>query len=168
MISIRNIEVKLGLIMGFSAFFLSPLIGIISDISLPVVLMRTVVLTFVFFGLGYGALFLIRRYVPEFYEVLNTSGSIEERNPEEIDTGMQPETEGGIDDEAESTDAEDYSIGEMPAGRQYAAPEYDSFSSSASSGVEKMGRHILEEKGIKYEPKIMAEAIRTMMSKDEE
>ncbi|MGL4370567.1 MAG: hypothetical protein ACRCUT_12975, partial [Spirochaetota bacterium] len=36
-----------------------------------------------------------------------------------------------------------------------------------TKGKEKLGKHILEEKGMKFEPKIMAEAIKTMMSKDQ-
>ncbi len=161
MISFGNIEVRLGLILAVSAFILSPLIGIVSGISFVVVLIRTVIMSALFFGLGFGAMVLVKKFVPEFYEVLSTSAPAPEQNPEEIDTGVEAiagevDTEGeGEFDESGEPDDSSYDPGYEPIGE-------------SGTGAAKMGRHILEEQGLKYEPKIMAEAIRTMMSRDED
>lgn len=161
MISIANIEVKVGLVLALSAFVISPLVGIVSGISVLVVLIRTVVVTLIFFGLGFGALILIKKFVPEVYEILSSTPAAAQ-NPEEIETGVdQPEEEFSSDSPEEFDDSGG------PNESSY-DPGIEPMAETGAAGVGKMGRHILEEKNLKYEPKIMAEAIRTMMSRDDE
>jgi hypothetical protein len=166
MISLRNIEFKLGLVLAALAFIISPLVGIISGVSIIVVLIRTVIVSVLFFGLGFGAIMLIKQFVPEFYDALNSASVSESANPEDIETGVESEAPSsleGQEDEITEDESDSYSPGEVPT---YTDSGFDSV--GAASGGSKMGRHILEEKGLKYEPKIIAEAIRTMMSRDDD
>jgi len=174
-------DVKFSAVMGFIAMILSFFTGIIAGNSPGQVLLRTAVLTIVFLAIGYLAMFIIRRYVPEIYEYLSSSlpgnrdrmsgdlkdipGSISLETPGEEIEGSAAANEGsgtGIK-KPEKLDEEELSGGFVP----FKDNTFDTYS-TVKPGKADLGKHLLEEKRIKYEPKIMAEAIRTMMSRDKE
>jgi len=64
-------EVKITLLFGLIAFFISLLFGLISGNSFSTVLMRAIV-SFVLFGaITYGGLYLFSKYVPEIEELFS-------------------------------------------------------------------------------------------------
>lgn len=172
MVSLKNIqwEVRLAFVLGVSALVLSPVVGIVAGNPVIIVLIRAVVFSIVFALIGYGSIFVIKKFVPEFYEAVfanaNHGGDVTESeisgdeisdfSSESVDESG--EVENGIEEELEpASETPDSSLA-LSSGED----------SSPSKSGRKMGKHILEEKGMKFEPKLMAEAIRTMMSKDDE
>ncbi|MDA3901766.1 MAG: hypothetical protein PF637_14740 [Spirochaetes bacterium] len=166
MFILRKIEYKVALIFSGIALFLSPLVGALSGISVGIVVFRTILLALFFAGIGFAIVTILKRFVPEVYNVINHSSDPFDTDVEAVDTGIEPEQGGeSYREDGESAEhTEDEPESGMGAFDPGLAP-----STSESLGIKDraMGRHILKEKGVKYEPKIMAEAIRTMMSKDE-
>ena len=180
MISLNNInlEYKSAVIFGSAALLLSLLIGLISGVRWNVVMLRSLALTAVFGIIGFGVSFILKKYVPEVYGLASSMLSLPSGNHAE-------EAAAGPD---EMSDIEARDIGESevptePASTAAAAPEFKEFdkeelshysttpggAGSINTKSGKLGKHILEsEKLAKYEPKVMAQAVRTMMSKDRE
>jgi hypothetical protein len=183
MISIRSIslEYKATVIFAVLALVLSLVTGMGVGIRLSVVVLRSVILCAVFAGIGFGICVIMRKFVPEVYQFLASFA------------GAQPVVEAGVPDIGLlGAEGEETAGGETaPAGVDAEAGEPASvespgaFTELEKEGLEhystspggtsvntrsgKLGKHILEkEKMAKYEPKIMAQAVRTMMSKDRE
>jgi len=188
MFSVRNISLgyKASAIFAVLALALSLVIGFIVGVRWEVVLVRSVILMIVFAGIGFGASFIVQRFVPEVYQLLSSfagagPAAVAGAGEPEIELpGMGPE-KAGTADEAPMPEAGAGTYSETAA----AAPQPGEFAelekenlahySSSSGGTTvnthggKLGKHILEkEKMAKYEPKIMAQAVRTMMGKDRE
>lgn len=183
MIDVKNlqIELKIGAFLGLIALVLSLLTGIIAGISPGIVFLRAFFGMLIFAGIGYGAVTVLKKFVPEIGS-LSTDTS-----------GEAGDLEAGIDD---SPDEERISVLSGDEGLETPAdsftelntdeiprvqPEGDGFEpqsplsgpegsqSAATPSSGKLGKHIIaDEELFKYEPKLMAEAVRTMMSKDEE
>lgn len=183
MISLKQIslEYKTSALLGCIALILSFLTGLIAGISWSVVILRTFILMLVFAAIGYGAATVLKIFVPEVYNLLVTSSA---QGPKET-PAKQSVTEPAADGEAKSAPAEeeaaeiaampDISIAEAPAAESFKELEKENLAhfstaketGAVNTGAGKLGKHILEkEKLAKYEPKIMAQAVRTMMSKD--
>lgn len=165
---LKKTEVRLALFLGGFAFILSPVIGLVSGISLGLVIIRTLLMTLIFGSLGAGALFVFKRFVPEIYAVIHGAAEAGDQNPEEIDTGFSEDAAPSEEDgEPFDADAPPADGPNEPAGAG-SSPDLDSMAPGNVGSGSKMGKHILEEKGMKFEPKIMAEAVRTMMSRDDD
>lgn len=182
MIGIRNIslEIKATVVFAVLALMLSLVTGFAAGIRWSVVLLRSVILCAVFAGIGFGICMIMQKFVPEVYQFLASfSGAGPAAGAGEPDLAMpaagEEETGAGEPLPAEAG-AEAGIPAAAPPGeftelekeglaQYYTSPE----GTPVNTGSGKLGRHILEkEKMAKYEPKIMAQAVRTMMSKDRE
>ncbi|MCL2025947.1 MAG: hypothetical protein FWG92_03985 [Leptospirales bacterium] len=150
-----NPEYKVAAVFAFAAMFVSLLTGVISGVKFGAVLLRTFFSILFFAGLGFGVFFVVKKYVPEFFE-LNT-----EDDPANID--LQP-VEGG-----EPEVFTEFSGADFPNLNEAKSDiEAPSGSAEAFSGNLDLGRHIVKENSdFPYEPEIMAQAVRTMMNKDD-
>lgn len=162
-LSLRN---KFILVFGSFGFFLSLLTGIVAGVSFGSVVLRAFIFLLVFSALGFGLHFLFEFRMPEVLEVLTGQSGDDEleaaADAEDLDVG-----EGGAVTASEGEGGESYTGGgavglgdSSPAGARNLEGE-------KKSGV--FGDHILVE-GVKIqnEPKLMAEAVRTMLAKDDE
>ena len=175
-----NLEYKSTALFGCTALLLSFVIGLIAGVRWNVVFLRALILMAVFGFIGFGICFILKKYVPEVYELVSSLATLRSATQE----GATPDA-GDREEAASGTgDVEARDIGE--AGEDAGDPvasEFKEFdkeglahfstgpggSGSINTKSGKMGKHILEsEKLAKYEPKIMAQAVRTMMSKDRE
>jgi hypothetical protein len=185
MISLKNIhpEYKSTALVGFIALVLSFLTGFLAGIRWNVVVLRSFILMVVFAAIGFGAIVILRKFVPEIYDLLASTQREPELEEAGKDTGYAEEAGASaavpdIDEEGTAR-----SSGEAEAPAEVAADEFKEIDKDALSrystaagaggpvntGKGKLGKHILEkEKLAKYEPKIMAQAVRTMMFKDRE
>ncbi|MBN2160592.1 MAG: hypothetical protein JW807_14480 [Spirochaetes bacterium] len=185
MISLQkiNLEYKSTALFGCTALILSFVTGFMAGIQWNYVLIRSLVLTIIFSAIGFGICYILRKFVPEAYEFLSmrAAGGKSAAEAEEIDieNGAGPDSSSIPSDEG---------MGEPEAVTDAvsAAPSEDEFKeldnealahystgTAGGSGINtaagRLGKHVLEkEKLAKYEPKIMAQAVRTMMSRDKE
>lgn len=194
-----NLKYRFAALFGIGAFLVSFLTGIISGIAAGTVIARSLVVLPLFAFFGFAVIYVIKRYVPEFYEFINgiqESAGREERNgpvenPEDAEIDREPDERETMADSGEELPE----IGEAAVDSQEGAPgsadgtnpegefselkgdDYPSIETITDGDLEapiqhskkQLGKHIIiEEQFIKYEPKIMAEAVRTMMSKDED
>jgi hypothetical protein len=159
-----GLEYKSGAVFGVIALFLSVIFGIAAGNNIGTILFKTGILCLVFIAMGYGVVFVIRKYVPELYEAINSIAGI---------SVSGPDAAVGTDNARKSAavTAEDGSGTLNPDQKQQEefVPLKDSDLAKTEYVSErgKMGKHyVVDEKKFKYEPKIMAEAIKTMMKKD--
>lgn len=171
-----QLEYKSGAVFGLVALVLSAVAGAAAGNGALSVIGRSLVLMLVFAALGYLAVYVIRKYVPEVFEALMSShGVVSEEGLKELpveDTNAPPAS-----DTRDETPPGDGSPSEEPDAAQ-PPPRKDGFVpfkegdftaySSAKPDEGKLGKHFFEQKNIRYEPKIMAEAIRTMIARDKE
>ena len=164
-----GIEFKSGLFFSIIAFVLSIVAGLIGSVPSGMIVIRSLVVIPLFFLVGFGALNIIKKFVPEVYEAISNFGSTEEYD-----------SAGDGDISSDNSEA----AGENSENREekfteFTAKDYSKLnsvnSSNSSNGNElntsggNLGKHIIVDKasnGYGYEPKVMAEAIRTMMSKE--
>ena len=156
-----NIEYISSALLAVIALFLSFSIGFLSGNSYSVVFYRVVAFVIVFGILGYVNMYIIKRYVPEVYEKLNSLKSIE--NDEVPDLSL----EQGGDSGGQSLDEID-SLPDDPRNSDLAGAEKTDESlnlddSEPSSNVEQK-----KDERVRFEPKIMAQAVRSMMNKNED
>lgn len=171
------VEYKAAVFFGLCALVLSLLVGVVAQTSVAVVFIHSLILLVVFALLGYVLVFVLKKFVPEVYALLSSSAVSSEGDSAETDIPLTDAAEGSVPKSAK--DAAGQLDGETPAAADSTpdAPQpFVAFSQSDYPKYEteslpesKLGKHIVkEEKKIKYEPRIMAEAIRTMMSRDAE
>jgi len=165
-----TIELRAGIFFAFAGFFLSFLTGFVSGIVFSVVITRSLITSALFAAIGFGVIMIIKKYVPEFYEILSGAAAAEEFE----DLSEPAHGSGG--------DAEDYDSGTVSKAEEagftgFDDSSYERLSSVSDQGLNselnvsqgKMGKHIIMSKQFNgYEPKIIADAVRTMMSKDKE
>jgi len=189
-----GIDLKLTAVFGVTALVLSLLTGIVSGISGSVVAVRSILMAIVFSVLGYAAVFVVKRFVPEFYEMIADRAeglavdvapetkaedagtpSVEEDNP---DTAMDMYDESGA---APGPEARPKKSGAQDEGfAEFKEADFPRMASGStgdtalnatlqSSDAKKYGKHILvKDEFVRYEPKLMADAVRTMLRKDED
>lgn len=112
-----------------------------------------------FGGLGLGVFITLEKKVPEFLEFLGgiSMGGFGHFGSSEGEGG---EMGAGFEGSSESLSSDDFAV------QSSANDAQEQRLAMAKSG--KFGDHIIVDKiAIKNEPKLMAEAIRTMMAKDE-
>ncbi|HRZ27158.1 MAG TPA: hypothetical protein P5295_10150 [Spirochaetota bacterium] len=188
-----GIDLKLTAVFGVTALVLSLLTGIVSGISGSVVAVRSILMAIVFSVLGYAAVFVVKRFVPEFYEMIadraeglavdvapenksedaGTPSVEEEDNP---DAAMYDEAGAAPGPEArpKKSGAQDEGFAEFKEAdfpRMASGSTGDTALNATlqSSDAKKYGKHILvKDEFVRYEPKLMADAVRTMLRKDED
>lgn len=183
MISLHKIdlEYKSTALFGSTALLLSFLIGLIAGIRLNVVVLRSFLLMVVFAVIGFGICIILKKYVPEVYEIVSALAALPGAGKEDeaaADQGTVQADTGDVEGRDSEGMGETLETPSAPGASDFKELEKEGLShySTASGGTGsintktgKMGKHILEsEKLAKYEPKIMAQAVRTMMSKDSE
>ncbi len=174
MVSIKNLqwELKVAVIFALIALIVSPVIGLISGNNFTVIIVRAVIFTIVFAVIGYGSILVIKKFIPEFYSAffsvspvsesdVNSNSTKTEENAGESYGSYESQVSEETQDDAEAYPEHDASGTTDSGSGKYADEALNNVSGN------KMGKHILEEKGMQFEPKLMAEAIRTMMNKDE-
>ncbi len=153
-------------LFGLAALLLSFITGIATGNNPLYALVKSLVLTVVFAGIGYGAVIILRRFVPELVEILDSPGKIGEVDEGDA-PGHEPEADASGDSGGDGERKPDTVL----------EKEFEPLKSgdlkhfSGVDGVKEgsMGKHYMkEEKKVKYEPTIIAAAIRTMMSRDKE
>ena len=158
-------EIKFPVILSLVSFFLSLIAGIVSGNPAGVVFFRAILFAVIFGVAAAAGLYVLKKYVPEIYDVIFSNLP----SKETIEADISPETpqSGVVEGEylQAGTESSEYSGDAEEAKPAFVPSGLDSITSSDGTS---MGKHVLEEKGLKYQPKIMAEAIRTMMSKDTE
>jgi hypothetical protein len=171
-----DIRIKVSVVFGVLALVLSFLLGIISGIPMVTVLIRTLIMTIVFAGLGYTIVFIVVKFVPEFKQIISGQGDdleiddVENENENENDINMQDSDELETDSSGEESDnagQKDDSFAEL---NKDSFPDVSDSVAGGESGGSNLGKHIVKmQDGFnKFEPKLMAAAVRTMMSKDED
>ena len=176
-----NLEYKSTALFGFIALILSFLIGFLTGVRWNIVLLRSVMLMAVFAAIGYGVCVILRMFVPEVYEFMTSIASLigtgEESEDANVETAhdaahaVAAETEhretAPVDEHAAASAAEEFKEIDKEGLAQFSTASGGG--NAVNTGAGKLGKHIMEkEKLAKYEPKIMAQAVRTMMSKDKE
>jgi len=169
-----GIEQKYGAVFGLAAFILSLLTGLVSGVSFSITIIRSLIMAPVFFIVGYGTIAVLKKYVPEIYQALASAGAnlSESGSEEQAEVNLADLQTGGAADEYDESGKEK---GEEFT--EFTQKDFDRYKTTEDSGLDaafnasggKMGKHIIvQEQFNSYEPKIMAQAIRTMMSKDKD
>ncbi len=165
-----SLELKSSVFFGAMALIVSSLSGIVSGISFVIILLRLFIFIPVFAGIGFGIMVVLKRFIPELYEAFNTASNKIDNLSEEI-------SEDDLAGEGENVSTEPSGPPQEGGFTEFQQTDFEHMETGSTSDMDsslnlsegKMGKHIVvNEKFAKYEPKIMAEAVRTMMSKDEE
>jgi hypothetical protein len=156
-------EFRIPVIAAAAAMTLSLVAGFVSGNPAVVVVTRAFMFALLFGGLSFGGLTVLRKFVPELYEAIFSTLPAASA-PAEEDFAAAPEEVSASAaytprDDSADTPGEAF---DAPPKKEFAPTGLDQISAGAG------GRKPLEENMMKFQPKIMAEAIRTMMSKDNE
>ena len=174
-----NAEIKSALVFGVISFVAVFIVGLAASVGLLTVLVRIIIMVPLFSLIGYGVIAILRKYVPEIFEEIDLSSS---ENDEYVD--IEESDKYNDDNVAESEDQnvlESTENGDFQETAEGEYPKYESGSdSSADAGLDSMlgtengnlGKHVVvdqkkEDEFEKYEPSLIAQAVRTMMGKDE-
>ena len=171
---------KFIIVFGVLGFFLSFVIGLINGGAVLIVFQTALLSCFVSLGLGFVIYRLFSQKVPEIFSFWNA------RDPNlEIKAGLENENENENQEPADtslplmgsSENDEVYSKREPPKEEDSLdsiAPEYTSENTNSlghknSDRKKNFGSHKAKDMiEVKNEPKVLAEAVRTMMNSDEE
>lgn len=184
------VEVRSALIMGLTALLVTFIVSLLAGNSPVLIVGRTFTMTFIFAVIGLAAMIILKQFVPEVYNIfaggIKTDTVPEEPEDAVLDSETPEQNASDSTSEKYATGADESSFSE---GEQSTEPEMTQTESDvheeaftpldkddyprAGSGQDtkssQMGKHIiLDDKKVKYEPKVMAEAIRTIMGRDKE
>ncbi len=179
-----SLEGRVAIIFGILAFFVSLSFGIMVGNKIGILFSRVLFFTVLYAVIGYGSLLIIKRLVPEVYEILDQSFELSKKSlNQEESIVVKPDESSGIREKStirgdSSAVDEVYATGSAVSGTSDATynevftplgvKDFTNLS-TRDSKPKKMGKHIvLDDKKIQYEPKIMAEAIRTMLKRDKD
>lgn len=162
-----GIEFKSGILFSSLAFVLSIIAGFAGGVPAGMLLFRSFVIIPIFFVVGFGIILVIKNFVPEVYEMLlNLRASEDPAEKVDITSDISLDNSGDI---AEKNDT---------GFSEFTANDYDRLQTVNDSGLDgalsapdgRLGKHIIVEGNQfnSYEPKLMAMAIKTMMSKDKD
>ncbi|MCB1166715.1 MAG: hypothetical protein KDK37_00635 [Leptospiraceae bacterium] len=145
-----SLQIKFIAIFSILGLAISIAFGLMSGNSLTHVVITALICTVLSAALGVGVYQVLKNRVPEFLDLLSGAGDASELAEDDL---------GGLD----SLDAEG---GDIPL------PEEGAAESAFAEGMEperkEFGDHILVDKvKVKNNPRLMASAIRTMLSRDE-
>jgi len=180
-----SVELKSGIVFSVAAFVFSILAGIAGKVPVGMILLRAVLMAPVFFAAGFGMILVVKKYVPEVYEVLSDLKISTEDSSEKIEIPVEPVesvrevfTEKPDPGFSEFTEKDYERLQTVrDSDKIQAVRDSDNLQSAGDSGLDsvlnssagKLGKHIIVENQLNsYEPKLMAQAIRTMMSKDKD
>lgn len=162
-----GIDFKSGIIFSVSALVLSILAGLSGSVPAGMIFFRSIIITPVFFAVGFGIMQVIKKFVPEIYEILSSVKVSSEESTEKVDISFDSSEETG-DEGFEKKDSGFSEFTEKDYDRLQSVKDSDLDGELNLSGG-KLGKHIIVENQLNsYEPKLMAQAIRTMMSKDKD
>jgi hypothetical protein len=153
---------QIGFLLGFAILgaLISTVCGFIVGNRLTYILFVSGISTLAFGGLGFGVYSILEKKVPEFLEFLGEisfGGFSFSRERSEYDESHSD----GMNSEGGMT-SDDLGVQSVAA----ADSPHDILQAQLKSG--KFGDHIMVDKiAVKNEPKLMAEAIRTMLAKDD-
>jgi hypothetical protein len=179
MIDIRGIgaEYRIAAVFAVIAFFVTILGGIIAGVSIGVVVFRVIVSCIIFGGLGFGVVYVLKNYVPEVMDLFTSQNSAAGQGPDSVEipgdegeADVEGAAEGsGSDGGFTELSGEDFprvSEATDTSAMDESLNQADSGGMNAKKG--KLGKHIIsDESKFQYEPKLMAQAVRTMMKRDE-
>ena len=172
-----DIEYKSGVLFGTIALILSFFTSLMAGNEIGLVVTRSMIFAFAFSILGYVNVYILKKYVPEIYELMNSIKSI--KQSEDISLSPEQEEKGDELPIHNKVDSEPMEPKKSDLGDNY---DFEDKSTSIEESsvihsdsyldigeVDKHGEQIRkEEKYIRYEPKIIAKAVRTMMKRDED
>ncbi len=167
-----GIEIKSGLFFAVAGFVFSFITGFVAGISFSVVILRSLVTALIFSFLGYAAVIVLRKYVPEMYEML----SVQEASNQDEVVAQKGESEdsfvrGGetFEPVEESGDSSGFTGLDDQSYERLTSVQNQDLNNELNVAEGKMGNHIImQDQFSGYEPKLIADAVRTMMSKDKE
>ncbi|HSV97189.1 MAG TPA: hypothetical protein VLM75_09665 [Spirochaetota bacterium] len=171
-----QLEYRSGALFGIVALVLSVTAGIVAGNGAGHILGRSLVLMLVFAALGYIAIYVFRKYVPEVYEMLKAMSGrqVSDEGLKELPgEDRRIPADGASAEEAapdSGNEANAAAWGEPARTDAFVPLQESDFVAYSSAKPEqgKLGKHFFERKNIRYEPKIMADAIRTMIARDKE
>jgi len=162
-----GIDLKTGILFSISALVLSIIAGFAANVPAGMIFFRAAIITPVFFGVGFGIMQILKKFVPEIYEILSNLKLSSEDSVEKVEISLDNSSDGS-NDTFEKNDS---------GFSEFTEKDYDRLQSVKDSGLDstleapgrKLGKHIILENQLSsYEPKLMAQAVRTMMSKDKD
>jgi hypothetical protein len=156
-----SFRVRTAVILAVLAFIASLIASFFSGAVISVIIIRIVVAIIIFATMGYCIGYIISKYVPEILTLFQSDFG---EHSEFYGSESGEPSEHDHDHEHGFVGEEDSSFSEMRADDLPHVGGEDSLDPSEG----KLGRHIINtEDSMQYEPKLMAQAVRTMMSKDE-
>jgi len=180
-----GIEVKSGIFFSVFAFILSIFAGFAGRVPVGMIFFRSLVIAPVFFVVGFGIILVVKNFVPEIYEMLSTLKTSSEDSAEKVEISLdtpenlsvepQEKTDSGFSEFTEKDYERLQTV--KDSDKIQAVKDSDRAQTSGDSGLDsilntsgaKLGKHIIVDNQMNsYEPKLMAQAIRTMMSKDKD
>ena len=183
MINLKSIDIEYIICAAFGiiALIISLVIGAFSGNRAGLVFQRAFITAIIFTVIGFISIFIIKKYVPEVYQLI-TSGydnedlEIKAENPVNQDDkanisdegaenkselNNSTESEGSLKISREDTDLEnEFTTLDKQSGEDYSL-------NAQQNNSNLFPKDAFKDKKIKYEPKIAAQAIRTMMKRDE-
>ena len=163
-----NIEYKAAAVFGIGSFLLSVILSMFYGNTAGIIILRSVIFAVIFCAIGFSSLFVMKKYVPEFYDIFNSgipgSSAGHDTAAEEANTSG----DAGSSSAGGNADVSVYKDDKI----SFALDKTDDTETEADLGtiedVSSTGTSDKEQdKMFKYEPEIAAQAIRTMMKKDE-
>jgi hypothetical protein len=183
MINLKAIDKNYLLIIffGSSALILSLVIGIFSGNGIATVFIRAITNMILFSILGFVCLFVIKKFVPELYQIISSvniekdveiksddsaikddkNNSHNKDNSTATNNNVPSQNDVTLNMGREDTELENEFTKMEKPGETYSSLGVDK--NDSTSGSQKL----FKDNKIKYEPKIAAQAIRTMMKRDE-
>jgi len=183
MINLRkfDIEYTIATLFGLLGFVLSFIIGLLAGNDVGVVMARAILFAFVFSIISYISMFTVKKYIPEIYEIINSKKSSEQNedlaiSPEEVmdssvsleegaDTSIPPEESAPIPKQTKKDVSEEELTTIDTSDMKISDSHLDI--SQETRGIDGQVTVSKGKKNIKYEPKLMAKAVRSMMKRDE-
>jgi len=167
-------ELKSGFAFSIIAFALSTISGLIGKVPLGMIIFRSLVIIPLFFLVGFGTLNIIRKFVPEVFEVITNFSDAASDDDLMGNENILSDNIGGLAPENTGENftgftENDYDRVNSASNTNTSNTENSASDNEFDTSGGKLGKHIIVDKSSNaygYEPKIMAEAIRTMMSKD--
>lgn len=153
--------IKFAAFFGIVGLVLSLLFSLISGNSVLHILLVVLACTIVGAGLGAAVCLVLQSQVPEIFDMFSALGSVTPSRPVEQ---YEPE-------QAFSPQPDDSGESEAPLEHETVAAAISSMGQAperSSGGPRQFGDHIIVDKvKIKNEPRLMAQAIRTLLTKDD-
>lgn len=157
-------KIRFSVIMALAAFILSILIGFLVGNYIINILLKAVAFSLLFAALTYGVLDFLEKKVPEFFQIFSGLGSASALKSDESESAA----EYSAGNEKESMSEEGVAAPDLGQEADLTKSELQDAGLS-KKGLGNLGSHIMvKDKKIINEPKLMAEAIKTMMARDSE